>query len=339
MTNISYSDASLIVEKIRQFKLDFKDKFIKTISNTLGQSQYIPPELQSIFDEMDTLDTFLTEKIKAMTNSLLEFDISENDASLIRAAIIHLRLQEARNAEELLVKTFHDELLDHIWSPIQKYESIMNKEWFGTAESRKLPMLSEFFPIEYLQTEINNDKVRIYDEKFHILQAPRLFRSDLDNFRSSAEVRDLSFAIAFVDIDNFKQFNTDLTETVVDRNVLPTVMRCMESHLYKRGYAYRQGGDEYMLLIFNSSKEESIRFVSELREKISKLAFRNIPKKNLTVSIGLVHVTAECYFTNRELEEKSSEAKAFAKDNGRNCVASYQTNLLDQSELYIYKHG
>ena len=78
--------------------------------------------------------------------------------------------------------------------------------------------------------------------------APRLFFDDLEEVRSAAEIRGLPFAVSFLDIEFFKAINDRYTEPTVDRDLLPTFMRCMEAHVYGRGRAYRQGGDEYVVL-------------------------------------------------------------------------------------------
>jgi diguanylate cyclase (GGDEF)-like protein len=216
----------------------------------------------------------------------------------------------------------------------------MSREWFRCASHRKLPKLTDFLPIEYAQapawqTANAESKSREFDEKFHILQAPTFLIRDLEEFREAAELRrDLSFAVAFIDIDDLKKLNSDYTETVVDHEALPVVMRCMEDHLYKRGYAYRQGGDEYMVLVYNTPLREAIAFVDALRRKIEGLEYRDI-KEHITVSIGLVCGDGECHFTSREMEARASKAKAFAKEKGKNCIATSNTTLLAESDLYI----
>ena len=51
-------------------------------------------------------------------------------------------------------------------------------------------------------------------------------------------------AVAFLDIDDFKRFNSDYGETKVDRNLLTRFMQVLEAHVYHHGFAYRQGGKE-----------------------------------------------------------------------------------------------
>ena len=175
---------------------------------------------------------------------------------------------------------------------------------------------------------------RQYDEKFHILQAPQLFLPDLTYFRARCDDRETPLAIAFVDIDDFKKFNTSHGETKVDRNVLPRFMQTIEAHLFHHGFAYRQGGDEYLILLPSLSRPLAVAFLDELRRKLADLAYPDVKEKT-TVSIGLCIVDADCPLTDRELRGRANGAKQFAKENGRNCIATYRGSRFVDQELQL----
>jgi len=177
---------------------------------------------------------------------------------------------------------------------------------------------------------------RQHDEKFHILQAPHLFFPDLAYFRAKCEDRDRPLAITFVDIDDFKAFNTKHTETKVDRNLLPRFMQTIEAHVFHHGFAYRQGGDEYLVLLPSLSKALAIAFLDELRRELAELEYPEIQDK-ATVSIGLCIVESDCPFTDRELLDRASRAKKFAKDSGKNCIATYEGPRFIAQELHVVK--
>ena len=62
---------------------------------------------------------------------------------------------------------------------------------------------------------------RRYDDKFGILWAPSTVPELLEACRVESWLLRTTMGVAFVDIDDFKQVNALLTETVVDRRVLP----------------------------------------------------------------------------------------------------------------------
>src|SRR5262249_23352978 len=164
--------------------------------------------------------------------------------------------------------------------------------------------------------------------------APSLFLPDLAYFRAKCEARGTPLAVAFLDIDHFKQFNTEHTETKVDRNLLPRFMQAVEAQVFHHGYAYRQGGDEYLILIPSLSRLLAVAFFDELRYKLAGLEYPDI-KGRTTVSIGLCIAEPDCPLTDRELRDRASQAKQFAKGHGRNCIATWSGPRFIPSELAV----
>ncbi len=85
-------------------------------------------------------------------------------------------------------------------------------------------------------------------------------------------------------------------------------------------------------------EQEAIEFIDAFRKKIAVLPYHGVGEK-ITVSIGLVCGDENCYLTSHEIEAKVSKAKAFAKENGKNCIATYRSGarLLEDNDLYIYQ--
>jgi diguanylate cyclase (GGDEF)-like protein len=148
--------------------------------------------------------------------------------------------------------------------------------------------------------------------------------------------------VAFMDIDNFKSFNTEYRETKVDRNILPRFMQLLEAHFKFHGHAYRQGGDEYLAIIPGLSPRFAIDFLEDLRLKVSRLEYPDVAR-NLTVSIGVCTADLDCPLTNRELQEMANRAKEKAKGSeeekkwgtGRNRIAAYQGNTFRDEDIKI----
>jgi GGDEF domain-containing protein len=74
--------------------------------------------------------------------------------------------------------------------------------------------------------------------------------------------------------------------------------------------------------------------MDELCCKLAKLEYPEIQGKT-TVSIGLCVVEPDCPLTDRELRDRASRAKQYAKDNGRNCIATYQGSRFIAEELQL----
>jgi len=180
---------------------------------------------------------------------------------------------------------------------------------------------------------------REYDEKFHILQSPRQFRRDLQYWRSICEVRGISVVVAYIDIDDFKpKFNGEHGEDKIDRLVLPRFMKALEAQVFAHGYAYRYGGDEYVLLLPNLTYELAECFLDNLRRNLADIQYPEGIKERTTVSIGFCYVEPDCPLTDREIEERANKAKNYAKKpGGKNCIATYSGTQFDPDSLHIIK--
>ncbi len=91
-----------------------------------------------------------------------------------------------------------------------------------------------------------------------------------------------------------------------------------------------------MILIPSLSRRLAIDFLDELRRNLAALEYQDIKEKT-TVSLGLCIVEADCSLTDRELRDRASLAKKFAKDHGRNCIATYKGPRLIQLELEVVR--
>ncbi len=253
----------------------------------------------------------------------------ERWADILRAILAQHRLHIAMETEKKIALAFDEELIRQLREPLRNYDEIISQSWFRSGPRFMFPRLSDYVVMEHAERENvhllddgKDARRRQTDEKFHILQAPQHFIPDLNRHRAQCQVRNKACDVAFLDIDKFKRFNTAYTETVVDERVLPKFMRAVEGHVFSRGYAYRLGGDEYVLLLHNTEPSEAQQFVERLRLELESLKYPDVAHQT-TVSIGLVHVTTDCYFTSREIEAKAATAKARAKRAGGNRTATY----------------
>lgn|SRR5262245_3196064 len=258
---------------------------------------------------------------------------------LFKRIILLYRRDRAAHTERYTEKTFHLELAETLEEELKALDALMDVDAFSRIGHLRLPRLKDFLPVQYIESSALNQvslQPRQHDEKFHILQAPHLFLPDVGYFRAKCEDRETTLALAFVDIDDFKALNTRHTETKVDRNLLPRFMQTIEAHVFHHGYAYRQGGDEYLILLPSLSRNLSISFLDELRCQLADLSYPDIGEKT-TVSIGLCIVDPDCPLTDRELLDRANRAKQFAKQNGKNRIATYRGPRFVSQELEVVK--
>jgi diguanylate cyclase (GGDEF)-like protein len=315
-------DRNVVALAVHRYEGDFNNEFNRFLQ-PIGLT-YSPPA------EVATYAKGIVE-LRVAINGLSADggEIDDRFGPLIREAVIRERLREATHVEERRKHALDAELLANLDRELVPYADVMAKSWFQEVEPVRAPQPADYFPIEDIEKLIAEPRryetpaPRPYDEKFHILQAPSLFLSDLDEARVASRIRGASLGVAYLDIDEFKKLNSEHGEPFVDRNVLPLFMRRLEAHVYMRGHAYRFGGDEYVILLNNTSPEEALDSMDRLRNSLAGQVYKGVSQK-VTVSIGLVIVTGTCHLTVREVEDRAARAKNFAKKEGRNCIAAFE---------------
>ncbi len=298
----------------------------------------MPSEVDAVLSPLAALIAWL-KKRNSGGKIREEHEVPEEFTPLIRRLILHQRRSTASKLEEPLSKTFHPELIANLERELEPVQVLMQTPWFQAGPALRVPHLTEFLAVKFVEEmskPVHGLEKREYDEKFHILQTPSLFLKDLRYYREQCELRFNGLMVAYLDVDNFKAFNTRYGETKIDRDLLPRFMELMESHVYTHGFAYRYGGDEYVLLLPNLSLRMGIGFIQEFQHKLAMISYRGIEER-ATVSIGALFVPADCFLTEHEIEDRANRAKNFAKKNGKNCIATYRGTFYEDKELQVVK--
>ncbi len=333
MPTLSNDERNLLVWYADWFLHKFRNEFVKEIHQEFPHIEHLR-EIADIEAQVQGLIQTLTGE----TSGDPLGTVNKRWEPLIKRIILASRLHKATELEKLREKTSHLEILERLDEVIKPLDDLARRPWFLEATPVHVPRLTDYLDLERIEKKYSQElrlPEREYDEKFHILQAPSLFLRDLRYYREKCALRGTAVAVAFLDIDDFKKkFNTPYGETKVDRNVLPRFMRALEAHVAFHGHAYRQGGDEYMILLPGLSKSLAITFLDELRTRQGDLEYPEIAART-TVSIGLCVADPDCPLTDRELRERANMAEAFAKRAGRNRIATYRGNHLVADELYV----
>jgi diguanylate cyclase (GGDEF)-like protein len=255
---------------------------------------------------------------------------------VFKGLFLRARLAKARELDQQRSRTINPQIIASLESKLNVYDTLIREPWFQACVPEYHPALDDLLTLERvekldMETQFRE---RQFDEKFHLLQSPTLLHQDLHYYRVKCGMRGISVAIAFVDIDKFKDFNTAVGQIHVDRYVLPVFMRALEAHIYGHGYGYRYGGEEYVLLMPNADAILAMAFVHSLQKRIEKLTFVGV-NKTITISVGLCVADRDCHLTDEELLQKAERAMNFAKKEGRDRIAGYGGKLFDESELQV----
>lgn len=137
--------------------------------------------------------------------------------------------------------------------------------------------------------------------------------------------------LIYLDLDNFKFYNDTFGHKIGD-TVLKLFSNILKSKITSYDMAIRYGGDEFILFLNNSSKEncttliegiyEELHLKSGFKSEISSLLDRNvyIPKdKLLSFSTGIISLSSKNKFNISELVDNADKAMYKAKKNGKSC--------------------
>lgn len=128
------------------------------------------------------------------------------------------------------------------------------------------------------------------------------------------------FVLAMLDVDHFKQFNDKHGHEVGD-HILVAVARNMESLLREYDVCGRWGGEEFLLILPQTSLEEAHTVISRVHQGIRNVVIHVGHRAlSVTVSIGMAeHKEGEGF---AETLNRADAAMLEAKRHGRNCLLS-----------------
>jgi diguanylate cyclase (GGDEF)-like protein/PAS domain S-box-containing protein len=154
------------------------------------------------------------------------------------------------------------------------------------------------------------------------------FENRVERALKSARARETSYALLYLDLDQFKIVNDSCGHSAGDA-LLGQLGTLLKSKIRWRDTLARLGGDEFGVLLESCSLDEAMNTAETLRMAIGEYKFvweeRNF---RLGVSIGVVPITADNEDVAALLTAADS-ACAAAKEAGRNRIHSFQENDID----------
>lgn len=291
---------------------------------------YRPPELEEIRRELQLIG-------QQLANGEDRFVVHDIHARLLKAVVAHQRRALAGEIDEPRRRTGHREAIRYLEKELRILDGVVQHPWFSEVVTARLPRLTDYLSLRFAERALGTAQEllpRVYDEKFEILEAPALFVPDLAAYRRRCALRRVSVCVVYLDIDDFKAFNTQYGETRIDRDLLPAFMELLEAHTFAHGHAYRFGGDEYVVLLPNYRSLEAVRLVQRFQAALRELSLPGIDRPP-SISAGICPVGPDCILTDREVLERANRAKNHAKGQGKDRVAWYRGELYRDDLLEV----
>ncbi len=134
--------------------------------------------------------------------------------------------------------------------------------------------------------------------------------------------------LVFADLDDFKSINDDYGHTVGDL-VLQAFAALVQSHLRAYDLMARWGGDEFVIMMPNTSCDEAACCVERIREVVQRAQLPCLPRQ-LTASFGISqHGPGEALESQFR---RTDQALYRAKHSGKNC-AMHDEQTIRRREL------
>jgi diguanylate cyclase (GGDEF)-like protein len=180
---------------------------------------------------------------------------------------------------------------------------------------------------EYAAIALENAR---YVQRIHALtimdDCTALYNARHLNFVLDAEIYrsdryGYEFSLVFIDLDHFKQVN-DVYGHLVGSKLLWTIGAILKGNLRLIDYAFRYGGDEFVVLLPQTNKQNALRVARRLKRLLASKVFFEEENLNIkvTASIGVAAFPADGR-TPKDILRKADEAMYVVKNSTRNNIA------------------
>ena len=338
-----------IAELKRQIeRLSLFHEIGKALASTIDLQKILQTVMEKISDVLQP-DTWSLLMVDEATNELY-FEIAIG-AGADRLKDVRLKLGEgiagwvAEHGEPVLVEDVKrdarfDPRIDEVTQtdtrsvvcvPIKGKEKILGvielvnclgRESFRKSDIPILKSLADYAAIalenaRYIQ---RIQELTITDDCTALYNARHLnFVLDAEIYRSTRY--GYEFSVIFLDLDHFKQVN-DTHGHLVGSKLLWMIGDLIKGHLRLIDYAFRYGGDEFVILLPQTSKQNALMVVRRLKALMNSKVFFTEENLNIkvTASFGVAAFPIDGR-SRRELLRRADEAMYLVKNTTRDSIA------------------
>ena len=172
-------------------------------------------------------------------------------------------------------------------------------------------------------TDLANENLRLEHsattDKLTGIANRTMYEQVVARFIDRKKIQNEPFTLIFFDIDHFKSVNDNFGHDVGDR-VLQKLTGLIEKSIRERDFFARWGGEEFILLLNQSTLEMGMKVAENLRHLVETYDFN--PVEHLTCSFAVVEFKMND--TVEGLLKRADIVLYRAKAAGRNCVKKYE---------------
>ncbi len=165
----------------------------------------------------------------------------------------------------------------------------------------------------------------------------KMLEDTLDTEHVRAQRYATPFSVAIIDLDNFKSINDTLGHAVGD-DALKKLSVCMKEKLRNSDILARYGGDEFVVLMPETTTDEAQVMVDRLRCAVHEIRLAH--ETPITISCGVAQSLLDEDRSPSDVMRRADLALYDAKSAGRDCVKVWSqtmSKLLNTNDIEIGK--
>lgn len=268
-------------------------------------------------------------------------DSEATERAVITSELLHtLRtLQEAFDHNEAGQLEFHEKL-DRYAEQLETAESpadigrIISEMVIDTVQIReqtdelKEKLADSSARISELDSKLATTSKEAVTDPLTGIANRRYFEQEFENAVSQANENSVPLSLIYLDIDRFKVFNDKHGHHTGDR-VLNLVAKQISSCAGNKGLACRYGGEEFVVLLNDTTGSEALVVAERIRILICR---KEVTQRNTGISLGRITISGglaqlQPAESPDSLLKRADELLYEAKESGRNSVQRSDTDI------------
>ncbi len=174
--------------------------------------------------------------------------------------------------------------------------------------------------LEELSQKLKDARIEARIDDLTGLQNRRAFNEALTREIELVETNGVKSCLSLIDIDDFKRINDTCGHSAGDRVLREIACICSEN-FGSQNLIFRYGGEEFTVILQNTSLQRSLWKLEKLRQEIERYIFKiNDTVLNITVSIGLAKI--DVGRSESACQKIADDAMYLAKNSGKNTIKS-----------------
>ncbi len=166
------------------------------------------------------------------------------------------------------------------------------------------------------KNQLEITKKAFYDELTGIYNRSK-FNEVLSETIEESKNNNITFSCIILDIDDFKNFNDTYGHLIGDE-ILILMAKTINTHIRENDFFARWGGEEFILLLSNTSLEKALIITEKLRKLVENISHDTAD--NISASFGVTQFQNDD--DTKSIFQRCDKALYIAKENGKNCVIS-----------------